>query len=96
MTRWCNETVSCDQPHRNVRFRAPELPALSPREREALQRVAQGLSNPDIAVKLFIAETTVKTHLLRIFAKLDVDDRTRAVVVAMEHGILHGAFPRAR
>ncbi len=72
------------------RMRAPEPPALSPREREVLQGVAEGLSNPDIAAKLYIAETTVKTHLLRIFAKLDVDDRTRAVVVAMERGDLFG------
>lgn len=72
------------------RMRAPETPALSPREREVLQCVAEGLSNPDIAAKLYIAETTVKTHLLRIFAKLDVDDRTRAVVVAMERGDLFG------
>ncbi|MBE0011219.1 response regulator [Arthrobacter sp. AET 35A] len=72
------------------RMRAPEAPALSPREREVLQCVAEGLSNPDIAAKLYIAETTVKTHLLRIFAKLDVDDRTRAVVVAMERGDLSG------
>lgn len=70
------------------RLRAPEMPALSRRELEVLQSVAQGMSNPDIAAALFIAETTVKTHLLRIFAKLDVDDRTRAVVVAMERGLL--------
>lgn len=72
------------------RMRAPKTPALSPREREVLRCVAEGLSNPDIAAKLYIAETTVKTHLLRIFAKLDVDDRTRAVVVAMERGDLFG------
>jgi DNA-binding NarL/FixJ family response regulator len=70
------------------RMRQPELPALSPREIEVLRSVAQGLSNPEIAARLFIAETTVKTHLLRIFGKLDVDDRTRAVVVAMQRGIL--------
>ncbi|NJC23193.1 DNA-binding NarL/FixJ family response regulator [Arthrobacter pigmenti] len=76
------------------RLRGPELPALSPREVEVLQAVAQGLSNPEIATKLFIAETTVKTHLLRTFAKLDVDDRTRAVVVAMERGLLPAADRR--
>lgn len=70
------------------RLRTPELPALSRREIEVLQAVAQGMSNPEIAGALFIAETTVKTHLLRVFAKLDVDDRTRAVVVAMERGLL--------
>ncbi|WP_028279634.1 response regulator transcription factor [Arthrobacter sp. H5] len=73
------------------RMRAPAPPSLSPREREVLQCVAGGMSNPEIATRLFIAETTVKTHLLRIFAKLDVDDRTRAVVVAMERGLLKAA-----
>lgn len=70
------------------RLRTPEPPALSRREVEVLQAVAQGMSNPEIAAALFIAETTVKTHLLRVFTKLDVDDRTRAVVVAMERGLL--------
>lgn len=41
-----------------------------------------------MAVRLHIAAATVKTHLLQVFAKLDVDDRTRAVVVAMERGLL--------
>jgi DNA-binding NarL/FixJ family response regulator len=61
---------------------------LTPRELEVLQRVAQGRSNAQIGADLFIAEATVKTHLLRIFAKLEVDDRTRAVTVAIERGIL--------
>lgn len=70
------------------RLRAPETPALSPREVEVLRSVAQGMTNAEIAAALFIAETTVKTHLLRIFVKLEVDDRTRAVVVAMERGMI--------
>lgn len=61
---------------------------LTPRELEVLGAVARGLSNPGIGRELFIAEATVKTHLLRIFAKLGVDDRTLAVTVAMERGIL--------
>ncbi|MHA7277811.1 response regulator transcription factor [Arthrobacter sp. Hz1] len=61
-----------------------------------LQCVARGLSNPDIAARLYIAETTVKTHLLPIFAKLDVDDQTRAVVVAMGCGILDSRAPGPR
>src|SRR3989440_1378160 len=47
-----------------------------------------GLSNAEIGERLVIAEATVKTHLLRIFAKLDVTDRTRAVVVALDQGLL--------
>lgn len=61
---------------------------LTPRELEVLAGVARGGSNAGIGAELFIAEATVKTHLLRIFAKLGVDDRTRAVTVAIERGIL--------
>jgi DNA-binding NarL/FixJ family response regulator len=70
------------------RMRAPAAEALTPREVQVLGAVAQGLSNGEIGRKLFIGEATVKTHLLRVFAKLGVDDRTRAVTVAMERGIL--------
>ncbi|MEO5833929.1 MAG: response regulator transcription factor [Nakamurella sp.] len=70
------------------RMRTPPAEALTPREVEVLAAVARGLPNREIALALFIGEATVKTHLLRIFAKLGVDDRTRAVTVAMERGIL--------
>ena len=61
---------------------------LTARELEVLAAVARGGSNAQIGTQLFISEATVKTHLLRIFTKLGVDDRTRAVTVAMERGIL--------
>jgi DNA-binding NarL/FixJ family response regulator len=61
---------------------------LTPREVEVLRAVSRGLSNAEIGRELFIGEATVKTHLLRSFAKLGVDDRTRAVTAAMERGIL--------
>jgi len=61
---------------------------LSPREAEVLALVAQGDSNPTIAKKLFLGEATVKTHLLHVFEKLEVNDRTRAVTKAMELGLL--------
>jgi DNA-binding NarL/FixJ family response regulator len=70
------------------RMRTPVADALTPREVEVLAAVARGLSNGEIGRVLFIGEATVKTHLLRVFAKLGVDDRTRAVTVAMERGIL--------
>lgn len=70
------------------RLRSPAPEALTPREREVLSAVARGLTNAEIGRLLFIGEATVKTHLLRVFAKLGVDDRTRAVTVAMERGIL--------
>jgi DNA-binding NarL/FixJ family response regulator len=68
--------------------RSPAPPALSAREAEVLRLVARGLTNADIGRELFIAEATVKTHLLRAFAKLDVADRTAAVTRAMSHGLL--------
>jgi DNA-binding NarL/FixJ family response regulator len=70
------------------RMRAPAAEVLTPREVEVLGAVARGLSNAEIGRELFIGEATVKTHLLRAFAKLGVDDRTRAVTVAMERGLL--------
>ena len=63
-------------------------PSLSPRELEVLRLVAAGRSNPEIARTLFIGEATVKTHLLHVFEKLEVNDRTRAVTRAMELGLL--------
>jgi DNA-binding NarL/FixJ family response regulator len=62
--------------------------SLSPREAEVLALVAQGHSNPQIARTLFLGEATVKTHLLHVFEKLGVKDRTRAVTKAMELGLL--------
>jgi len=68
--------------------RRPAPPALSAREIEVLRLVGQGLTNADIGRRLFIAEATVKTHLLRVFNKLDVADRTAAVTTAMQHNLL--------
>jgi DNA-binding NarL/FixJ family response regulator len=70
------------------RMRAPAEEALSPRELEILGAVARGLSNKAIGRQLYVSEATVKTHLLRIFGKLGVDDRTAAVTVALERGII--------
>ena len=70
------------------RMRAPAEEALSARELEILQAVARGLSNKDIGRRLYVSEATVKTHLLRVFSKLGVDDRTAAVTVALERGII--------
>ncbi|MFD5601384.1 response regulator [Leucobacter sp. NPDC058333] len=64
------------------------VPRLTPREIEVLRLVGDGLSNPEIGARLFIGESTVKTHLLRVFEKLGVSDRTRAVMRALECGIL--------
>lgn len=69
------------------RVKRPAI-TLSSRETEVLALVAQGLSNPAIAKRLFLSEATVKTHLLHVFEKLEVGDRTRAVTKAMELGLL--------
>ena len=67
---------------------APERPRLSARELEVLRLVGVGNSNAAIARKLFISEATVKTHLIHVFEKLGVSDRTRAVTLALELGLL--------
>ena len=71
-----------------TRVRSGAGSALTPRETEVLALVAQGRTNADIGRDLFIGEATVKSHLLHVFEKLGVDDRTRAVTVAIERGIL--------
>jgi DNA-binding NarL/FixJ family response regulator len=71
------------------RMRAPAPEAvLTAREIDVLQLVARGNSNKQVAAVLGIGESTVKTHLLNVFEKLGVADRTRAVTLAMERGIL--------
>lgn len=70
------------------RMRGAAEETLSVRELEVLALVAKGFSNKEIARKLKISEATVKTHLLHTFEKLGVDDRTAAVTVALERGIL--------
>lgn len=74
------------------RMRGADAPALTSREIDVLDLVARGLTNGQIGRALLIAEATVKTHLLRAFAKLGVDDRTAAVTTAISMGII--AAPR--
>ncbi|MCW2882977.1 MAG: response regulator receiver protein [Sphaerisporangium sp.] len=71
-----------------TRMRAPAAESLSKRETEVLALVARGLTNAEVGKELFISETTVKTHLLRIFGKLGVSDRTAAVTTALGRGLL--------
>jgi len=75
------------------RVRQPAV-SLSGREVEVLRLVGAGLSNAEIGRDLHISEATVKTHLLRTFAKLGVSDRTAAVTTAMAAGLLEPPSPR--
>ena len=70
------------------RMRAPAEESLSAREVEVLQLVSRGSSNQEIARALHVSQATVKSHLIHIFGKLGVSDRTAAVTVALERGIL--------
>jgi DNA-binding NarL/FixJ family response regulator len=71
-----------------TQMRAPAEENLSAREIEVLHLVAKGASNQEIGKSLHISTATVKTHLVHIYGKLGVDDRTAAVTTALEKGII--------
>jgi DNA-binding NarL/FixJ family response regulator len=71
----------------------PAVADLTPREREVLDLLARGLSNPEICEKLVISEATTKTHVARILQKLSLRDRVQAVIYAYETGLLTPGAP---
>ena len=73
---------------RPVAYTDPELNLLTEREREVLVEIAHGLSNQEIADKLFISLPTAKTHVAHILAKINARDRVQAVVFAYDNGLV--------
>jgi DNA-binding NarL/FixJ family response regulator len=85
ITRRLVERFATPQPATSL---PSNLAALTPRELEVLRALAQGLSNAELAVHFHLSEATVKTHITRILAKLNLRDRAQAVVVAYETGLI--------
>src|SRR5438067_13434826 len=71
-----------------ARAQPAALAELTPRELEVIRLIARGLSNGEIARELVVGDATVKTHVARVFAKLDLHDRAQAVVLAYESGLV--------
>jgi DNA-binding NarL/FixJ family response regulator len=65
-----------------------QMEVLTPREREILQLLADGMSNVDVAAKLYISQETVKSHVRHILAKLEADTRTQAVAIALREAMI--------
>jgi DNA-binding NarL/FixJ family response regulator len=91
MTHLCSRQLS----HRSAKTGHPPVPAaawasfgLSAREVEVMTLIARGLTNIEIAEDLFISQTTVKTHVARVLAKLRARNRVQVVVLAYESGLV--------
>jgi DNA-binding NarL/FixJ family response regulator len=87
-TRRLLATIAHQLPVAETGVAHPGLSSLTPREREVLMAVARGLSNAEIADELVLSEATVKTHVGRILAKLDLRDRVQIVIYAYDRGLV--------
>jgi DNA-binding NarL/FixJ family response regulator len=88
VTRAVIEAFAVQAPASRPASPPPALAELTPREREVLDLLARGLSNPEICARLVISEATAKTHVARILQKLDLRDRVQAVIYAYETGLV--------
>jgi len=89
VTRRMIELFSRELPAHHDRPAAPRpIDALTPREREILVAIAEGLTNGELAQRFFLSESTVKTHVGHILTKLDARDRVHLVILAYEHGLM--------
>ena len=88
VTRAVIEEFARHQPAQPPPASPPAVDELTPREREVLDLLARGLSNPEICAHLVISEATTKTHVARILQKLDLRDRVQAVIYAYESGLI--------
>ncbi|QTV80800.1 response regulator [Microbacterium sp. NIBRBAC000506063] len=86
ITRRMIEQFAAQKPRASMSAR--RVAELTDREREVLVRIGQGMSNAEIAASLFIAEQTVKTHVGKILAKLDLRDRVHAVIFSYDAGLV--------
>jgi DNA-binding NarL/FixJ family response regulator len=94
ITRRLVEKYAVQQPTpKRVGTPQGELAALTPRELEVFRLLARGLSNAELAEQLYLSEATVKTHVARILAKLQLRDRAQAVVAAYETGLVTPGNP---
>ena len=88
VTRALLDRVPLDPPGDAVGSREDVLATLTDRERQIFGAIAKGLSNAEIAVRLHLSEATVKTHITRVLAKLQLRDRVQVVIFAYEHDLL--------
>ncbi|AWB95710.1 DNA-binding response regulator [Agromyces badenianii] len=88
VTRRMIELFASETPRHGAPRESAELASLTPREREILVAIAEGQSNPEIAARFVLSESTVKTHVGRVLQKLGARDRVQLVIFAYEHGLL--------